>query len=439
MKKLGLIVLVTHLLGGAAAAQSGATYYVATNGNDSYSCSQAQSLFTPKRSVSNAVRCLQPGATLLVRGGTYAEGLIQPPLFGTSWSNKIRIAAYPGETVWLAPPASYTNVWIIDLQSSETYVEFDGINLDGRAPSTLTMGGIHVHGGYAAGGDNTPAHHIRFMNAEIVMRPGTSSTVTGNDAMGVDLNGIDFGFNEILNVTIHGSAGPNADYGMYIHSSDNVMDRMEIYDQGLQGIQIYQGGGLPVPSRNIIRNSRIHDINTGYVNGRNGILISGNNNQIYNNVIYNINADGSADPSASHAITVYGGVNNQILNNTIANNRAIAISTDPNVGSTLIANNIAYGNGGDGIVDNGTGTLLGPNDFGTDPGFVDATQGNFQLRLGSVAIDAGTAYSIVPTDAAGVSRPQGAAYDLGAYELTSVIVQVPPQAPTGVQVVQSAP
>jgi len=428
MKKLGLIVLVTHLLGGAAAAQSGATYYVATNGNDGNSCSQAQSAFTPKRSLNNAVTCLKPGGTLLVRGGTYGEALVQPPLFGTSWSNKIRIAAYPGEKVWLKPAAGPS--WILDFQSGQTYVEFDGINLDAtNATQQFLMGGIGIYGSTYS---TPPAHHIRFQNAEILMKGGLSGDL-GSSRVGIMLNGEEIGFNEILHVTIHGGSGPNSSYGMYVHSSDNVMDGLNIYDMGMMAIQVYDS--IANPARNIFRNSTFHDITTGYETYRVGLLIMGDNNQIYNNIFYNINADGSASAPSS-ALVVYRGTNNQLLNNTIANNRGSAISTNPGVAGTLIANNIAYGNDFDGITDSGTGTILGPNDFGADPRFVNAPQGNFQLQPVSLAIDAGTTYSIVSTDATGVQRPQGGAYDLGAYELASV--PLPPQAPTGVQVTQTA-
>jgi len=53
-----------------------------------------------------------------------------------------------------------------------------------------------------------------------------------------------------------------------------------------------------------------------------------------------------------------------------------------------------------------------------DPGFVDAAGGDFHLREGSPAIDAGLDLrgAGVAEDFAGTPRPQGAGYDLGAYE-----------------------
>jgi hypothetical protein len=49
--------------------------------------------------------------------------------------------------------------------------------------------------------------------------------------------------------------------------------------------------------------------------------------------------------------------------------------------------------------------------------FVNVSSSNYQLKSGSPAIDAGTGLADVPTDILGVTRPQGVAWDIGAYEL----------------------
>jgi len=49
---------------------------------------------------------------------------------------------------------------------------------------------------------------------------------------------------------------------------------------------------------------------------------------------------------------------------------------------------------------------------------VNAAAHDFHLQATSPAIDAGAALSAVPTDASGISRSQGAGYDIGAYEFT---------------------
>ncbi len=86
-------------------AAQAATYYVAKNGKDANSCAQAQSSSAPKLTIGDAVGCLTAGDTLYVRAGSYNETLIYTVPSGSSWSSKVRIAAYPGETVWMRPAA----------------------------------------------------------------------------------------------------------------------------------------------------------------------------------------------------------------------------------------------------------------------------------------------------------------------------------------------
>src|SRR5262245_11535375 len=73
------LFIVTLLVGFLSPhAATAATYYVSTTGSNSNSCATAQTITTPKRTVSGSsggVSCLQPGDTLYVRAGTYAEGL----------------------------------------------------------------------------------------------------------------------------------------------------------------------------------------------------------------------------------------------------------------------------------------------------------------------------------------------------------------------------
>jgi hypothetical protein len=87
------------------------TYYVSKDGSDSRSCAQAQSTGTPKQTIAGLACLTAAGDTLLIRAGTYNEAIIQTQFVslipsGTSWTNIVRVAAYPGETVWMAPLGS---------------------------------------------------------------------------------------------------------------------------------------------------------------------------------------------------------------------------------------------------------------------------------------------------------------------------------------------
>jgi hypothetical protein len=56
------------------------------------------------------------------------------------------------------------------------------------------------------------------------------------------------------------------------------------------------------------------------------------------------------------------------------------------------------------------------NRLATSAMFMNAAAGNYALVAGAAPIDAGLTIAEVTTDRAGVSRPQGTAYDVGAYE-----------------------
>jgi parallel beta-helix repeat protein len=424
-----LIGIAVTLCFAAGDVAQGATYYVSRSGNDAYSCSQAQSLTTPMSTINRGVGCLTAGDTLYVRGGIYAEDLSSPAMAsGRDWTNPVRIAAYPSESVWMKPPAG--PAYVIYLVS-QSYVEFDGINLDAsNATGTNHMGGFDVNWS----GDSVYSHHIRYKNAEIIGNRLAGDLQTSYQMVNLSAtpNGSG-GNNEILNVKIHGSSGLNASYGFYIHSSNNIVDGCEIYDVGFMGIQIYNGGG-PTPTGNIIRNNRIHDITQGMDQRRAGILFAGNNTVVYNNLIYNINTNGTYSGSQS-AISGYTGDSNKIYNNTIVNNRGTSIDL-ASVSNTQVSNNVSYGNSVE-IASGGSGTTLTTNLIGIDPQFVNPAGGDFHLKSGSPAIDAGTTLTSLTTDIAGTPRPQGKTFDIGAYEYGSTTQTQAPAAPTGVRIVSN--
>jgi hypothetical protein len=56
-----------------------------------------------------------------------------------------------------------------------------------------------------------------------------------------------------------------------------------------------------------------------------------------------------------------------------------------------------------------------------NPSFVDLEGGNLRITENSPAVDAGMTLAEVTTDILGVERPQGNAYDIGAYEYTDIV------------------
>jgi len=126
-----------------------------------------------------------------------------------------------------------------------------------------------------------------------------------------------------------------------------------------------------------------------------------NNCTIYNNTVYN----------CWMGIYINGGTNNIAKNNLVANNdmgMVGAISSDYND----VWNN----------TENYASAVPGAHDISLDPLFVDAANGDFHLQASSPAINAGTALAEVTTDILGAGRPQGAGYDIGAYEYYNIPV-----------------
>ena len=86
-------------------------------------------------------------------------------------------------------------------------------------------------------------------------------------------------------------------------------------------------------------------------------------------------------------------------------------------GSITIANNITMGSAMTDRSSIPAGMTLTNNQLNTNALFVNANAPfDFRLQAGSPAIDAGQTLSLVRFDFDGLTRPRGAAYDIGAYE-----------------------
>jgi parallel beta-helix repeat protein len=424
MKRLGLLFVIGYTV--SAGVAQAATYYVSKTGNNSNSCAQAQSISTPKQTLSGtsgALQCLSAGDTLFVRAGTYDESIdlrSTPMRSGTSWSSIIRVANYNGETVWLTPTTAEFVVFLRGSDRPLAYVEFDGINLDGRnRPNTV----INL-----VGGSTGDVHHIRFKNARVLApnAAGANAVIAG-PAIGQS-NGANG--NEFINLTISGGGGGTLNgYGLYIASSNNLIEGCDISDNRGAGIHIWRDGGAP--SNNIVRNNRVHDLTRSKDTRMFGITLAGNNNEIYNNLVYNIKYP---DSGSNAGIYVFMGSGHKIWNNTVANNTADGINL-ASVSNIEVRNNIAYGNTGTAFVNSGTGTVESNNLFGVDPLFVNPAGNDFQVKTTSRAVDQGASLSAVKTDLVGTPRPQGPALDIGAFEQQSQQASAPPAPPSGVRIV----
>jgi hypothetical protein len=392
---------------------TGTSYYVAKTGSDSNSCAQARSPSTPKLTIVAGIACLASGDTLIIKAGTYRENL-------ASWVNAnipngmagapTTIKANPGDTVTLMSPDSPITSSLIEMNAGMnrrtiSYITFVGLILDGEKNNVGT-----VKSGFRIAVDATyRADHISFLNGEIKNFPEQGILEGGS-------------FHQYANNHIHHNGGgcfqPGHCHGIYLTSSDTVIQNNEFDHNEAMGIQVF---GYPFPDsadRTIVRNNLVHDNGVGLDDGTpspaSGIFTSGIGDgvEVYNNLIWN-NPDGIA--------INWGSSNTYIYNNTIYNNTKGAPSAahsciwnGTDTTGTIIRNNICWQNPG-AIIDD-TRSAVKSNNLMTDPLFVNPATWNFHLQSGSPAINAGATITMISDDYSGVLRPQGTGYDIGAYE-----------------------
>lgn len=226
---------------------------------------------------------------------------------------------------------------------------------------------------------------------------------------------------------------------------------------------------------NLIHGDNCNGINFATVDPSKGTV------EAYNNVIYHVGLMDPLQLGASFSCIYVAGITNngaagtgtvQVFNNTLsdcaANNSSNASGSRGAFGvgggpSTLLMNlrnNVVQQNAGEIYIDGGlsqikgdhnlwygvgTGPTQTTNNLNVDPQFVNRSGGDLHLNSTSPAKDAGLtvapANSFVPNsgqvrDKDGTPRPQGTAFDLGAYELAAGgTTPTAPNAPGSVSVV----
>jgi len=386
---------------------SAETFYVSTSGSDSNS----GSLASPFRTIRSGLSRLNSGDTLVIRGGTYSEGI---PYFaipsGLDDLRHTSVQGAPGERVILTGAGPNSDVIEI---TPRQYVTIDNLEL---------VGGMDGGSGEATNacirigeGGGWESSYITIKRS-ILHHCGAGVFTTGETGVNHDIL--------LQNLTVY----HNTSHNIYITGSRVTIENSDVWDAASHGIHIYGRNGVNV-SNNVVRNNRIHD------NGSFGLLLSsGSDNIAYNNVIYH-----NGTKFISGGFRFYdGAVNNRFLNNTVVGNNGPGIWIQNGDGA-VVENNISFGNsaqleyylvGPDEIFDQGSRSTILNNLTSANPGFVNAAAGDFHLTSVSPAIDKGMPLGgLVDTDMDGTPRPQGPAYDLGAFEYSGSPSQ-PPSPPS---------
>jgi hypothetical protein len=282
---------------------------------------------------------------------------------------------------------------------------------------------------------NVPGDHGSIQEAIDAATDGdivlvADGTYTIPDADGIDFNG--------KAITVRSQNGPehctiNAGgngRGFYFHSGEqanSILSGFTITGGVIDGWSSGGGGMLCDGASPTIENCIIRDNRTEATAWGGGGISCVNS---ASPTIINCIIDGNSSLDADGGGGIYCDNASPIVRNcTIVNNDAGSKSGGGiytfGPSSTTITNTIFWGNDPDQVDSSSTAPFVtysdiqqdgftGSGNINIDPAFVGA--GDYSLKTGSLCIDAGTASGAPDSDIAGVTRPQGSGYDMGAYE-----------------------
>jgi hypothetical protein len=439
---------------------TGKIFFVAATGNDG----NAGTAASPFRTIPRCKTMLNAGDTCYIENGVVAntvdnfDATLELESGGTA-GNPIAFVAYPGATATLGNSGISYGLRVPNINVSANYVTIAGLffSPSGEAMDAASSTNWRVIG-----------NNFQCPNAN-----GQEGCFTTHE-----LTTIKFLGNENTNTGV--VAASKQQHGVYFSSDTNHVEAAWNYihdNRSCRAMQFHSsplgGGGASDPTGHDQFDLSVHDnlIHDDPCDGINFATIDPSKGKVeaYNNVIYHVGIgpapqDGdSGDYSCIYLayITNTGPVGTgtvEVYNNTLsdcgshvasfANNGSFMINGGVTGLNIRIRNNVMYqlgsepfGNGGgwnstyvsgSNNIFRSTGSVGAPSfttgNLTSDPLFLNLALNNFRLQSGSPAIDAGVAVNSSntynnfmpwngnPSDNDGVSRPQGSAYDIGAFE-----------------------
>ena len=398
-----------------------ATYYVATNG----STLNPGTFDNPWRWPSQAVPQMVAGDVLNIRAGTYNDRLDSTKITipsGTSWLNAITIQAYQAEVAELHFTLGGGSGAILNFADSALqYLIVKNLILNGSTTNDVVS-------------FNNGARWIRLDGCEIKNAPNGQGVVMGAGTLTSPWQT----FYEILNCSIHDNGSTSLDHGLYVRTSNNLIKGCTVFNNASFGIQCFVSSGNS-SNNNTIDSNTFHSNSQAAGVSSSGILLSsGNGNVAKNNFVYDEPYGITVHNNSPEDSLVY---NNTVDDCTFAGLRANSLSIRSifrnnhatNCAQGLLidsgATDTTYGNlntwnSTTAVSDSGTGTVNELGNITTTPSYLDAPNRDYRIPTGSNSKDAGQTLASVDVDFFGVTRPQGASYDIGAHEF-----EVPPANP----------
>lgn len=361
-----------------------------------------------------ALSCHVGGDTIILLNGTYSSNITAIKSGNGSYATATTLRAQNARQAIVRPSGGVALGFYPTPSETKEWIIVDGIVFDAALTGTRAVEFLHIPD------LETEPNDIRMTNCEL--RNGTQHAMAWFSGTRLEfING------EIHDFHLVGYI-PGA-LGIYWNADDCILRGSRIYNitntvSGAYACSLFISGGFG-PASPILEDNEFFDIGGAGTPGQ-GLNFAGCTNPlVINNRFYRI-IDG---PAILTGPTTPALTNGRFDNNTFFDIGGNCFQLSDASGNQ-IRNNIMFNVGG---TISGSG-FSASNNITSNPLFVDAAAGDFHLQAGSIARDAGITLAHVPTDADGVLRPQGTAYDVGAYEFVGGGDTTPPAAPTGLVV-----
>ena len=396
-------------------ATTSSDLWVSPTGLDTNAGTQA----APFKTIQKAVDTISPCKTITVKAGLYKDR-------NTSITNSaaVTVPAKASGTSSCKTIIKAENNWSTG-GKSEIDTEYKArYGFDLSNATNIRVEGFDIHGMTPIPGTNSNPSQVTTNVDSAGVWPGDGAEVVGNNIH--DIGGC---------ITVANDKGQNA---IFLDANNVVIEKNYIHDIGrsnasgcVAGDQAHDHGvyvnGQTTQTGNTIRNNLFY-------NNRKGWAV-----QIYPGTVDNLklvnntfaeNASANGAKAGNNIITGYGTTitNSQISNNIFYNSSGSTLKTIE-MGDVLTVTNVEMKNNvtsGSAMSDNATNyaKFNSKDTSGVDtnkvlktPLFVNAATQDFHLQpTDTVAKDKGLTIAIVTQDYDGISRPQGGAYDIGAFE-----------------------